>query len=489
MNLAEAILAIATLALGFGIGAQVARSRSAGEAAAARSERDAAALDRENLRGEYARAHDELERLRGELGSVSSERDRLRSDLDASALELRTAAVHLAEAQTLLKSQEQLEAQFKDAFVRLSQESLQAGRKELLELADDRFRQAGRPLTETLGKVEAQLREIEQKREGAQATLAQQIEFVRTTGEQLRTETAALVSALRKPQARGQWGELTLRRCLDHAGMLDRCDFVEQDTLATPGGMLRPDLVVRLVGGKNIVVDAKVTLSAFLDAYEAESDIVREERLTAHAKHLRQHVDSLASKAYWEHLSPAPEFVVLFVPGDAFLAAALDRDGSLLDDALRKRVHIATPTTLISVLRTVAYVWQQDALAKNAQTVFDLGKELYARLGTFSGHMGNVGSQLSKSVKAYNDAVRSLEGRLLVTARRFKDLDLVDDDLAELELADDAIQTFSRPELVATPDQPGPVISLNRPSEDLDRIDDYGINVPNETERDRRTGS
>src|SRR5436305_7343405 len=211
--------------------------------------------------------------------------------------------------------------------------------------------------------------------------------------------------------------------------MTDRCDFTEQMTVATSDGALRPDMVVKLVGGKSIVVDSKVTLAAYLEAHDAVSDVVREERLTAHARHLRNHVDQLAAKSYWSQFSPAPEFVVLFVPGDPFLAAALDRDPAILDDAFGKRIHIATPTTLISVLRAVAYAWQQEALAENAREVFELGRELYKRLSVMGGHMSKLGRSLTGSVENYNRTVGSFEKNVLVTARKLNALEIVDHDL------------------------------------------------------------
>jgi DNA recombination protein RmuC len=416
------------------------------------------------------------------------ERDRLRADLDDEAARARAAETQLAATGARLQTLTEAENQIKDTFARITSEALDTNRQQLLELADAQFRQAGQPLTETLSKVESQLREIERNRASAQAVLADQIKYVRSTGEQLRAETAALVSALRKPQARGQWGELTLRRCLEHAGMLDRSDFVEQESVTTAQGTLRPDLVVKLVGDKNIVVDAKVTLAAFLEAHEATDDALREERLAAHAKHLRQHVDSLAGKAYWEHLSPAPEFVVLFVPGDAFLAAALDRDATLLEDAFRKRVHIATPTTLISVLRTVAYAWQQQALADNAREVFDLGRELYKRLGTMGGHVDRLGRSLTSAVDHYNKTIGSLETQVLSTARKLNEMNVTDEPLKELSAVEDTIRPLTKPELVESAEEAAALIAI-APLDDPRKIDAYGINVRSEPEPDRRTGS
>ena len=281
------------------------------------------------------------------------------------------------------------------------------------------------PLREQLARVEDQLHDLELERVRAAAELREQVSAVTAGSERLGRETAALVGALRRPQARGQWGELQLRRVVEHAGMLDRCDFDEQASFPGPdGGVLRPDLVVRLAGGKSIVIDAKVTLAAYLEAAESDDEAVQQQRMAAHARHLRQHVDRLADKAYWQALPNTPEFVVLFVPGEAFLAPALELDPSLLEHAYARRVHLATPTTLVSLLRAVAYAWQQDALTEHAQAVFDAGKELYARLSTLGGHVDKLGRSLNRAVTDFNATVGSLERTVLPSARRMSDLGL-----------------------------------------------------------------
>ncbi|MEY9213765.1 DNA recombination protein RmuC [Thermobifida halotolerans] len=285
------------------------------------------------------------------------------------------------------------------------------------------------PLRETLARVEEQLREVDAGRRAAHAELAQQVEMVRQGSDRLRDQTNALVTALRRPEARGRWGELQLRRVAELAGMAAFCDFEEQATAVTDDGARRPDMVVRLAGGKNIVVDSKVPLAAYLEAVESDSPDVRAARLTAHARHVRTHVDRLAAKTYWAAFAPAPEFVVLFIPGEAFLAPALEHDPELLEYAMSRRVHIATPTTLVSLLRTAQYAWQQEALSRNARQVFELGKQLHTRLATLGGHMDGLGRALSRAVTAYNQTVGSLENRVLVTARRFGELGLVDGDL------------------------------------------------------------
>ncbi|MDQ1704149.1 MAG: recombination protein RmuC [Frankiaceae bacterium] len=443
MDVAAVIIALVTLAAGFAAGWALARARSAGTLA----EREAA---------------------RAEATGLRAERDGLTADL-------RTAEATAAEAAGRLAQLEKAEQQLESTFARLSQDALQKSNAQFLDLADARFKQAGAPLTETLDKVERQMREIEKTRAGAHAALKDQIEFVRRTGEDLKHETASLVSALRKPQARGRWGELQLKRCVEHAGMTDRCDFTEQSSVSTSDGMLRPDMVVKLVGGKSIVVDSKVTLAAYLEAHDATDDGVRDERLAAHAKHLRNHVDQLAAKSYWSQFSPAPEFVVLFVPGDPFLAAALERDPAIIDDAFAKRVHIATPTTLISVLRTCAYAWQQDALADNAREVFDLGRELYQRISKLGAKVQTLGTRLGSAVGAYNETVASLESRVLPQARKLKDLKVVDDDLVAPQPIEEAIRPIAATELVASAEADRAIIALPAVEIELDRPDDYGL--------------
>jgi DNA recombination protein RmuC len=458
MDVAAVLIALVTLAAGFAAGWSIARTRSATGGATVAAERDAARAETTTLRGE-----------RDLLG------DQLRAAEKAAADAVARLESERASATEKIALLEQAQVQLKEAFASLSQDALRNNNQQFLELADAKFKQAGAPLTETLGKVETQLREIEKERAGAQQALVQQIEFVRLTGEQLRHETSMLVSALRKPQARGQWGELHLRRAVEHAGMSDRCDFVEQLTVNDGERTMRPDLVVKLVGGKHIVVDAKVTLAAYLDAYDATDESVREERLMAHAKHLRQHVDRLAEKAYWAQFASTPEFVVLFVPGEAFLAPALERDPALLDDALGKRVHIVTPTTLVSTLRTVAYAWQQQALADNAREVFELGRELYKRIGTLGDHMDKLGRSLTGAVKAYNGTVGSLERQVLVTARKLNTLEVVDTPLDEPTPVEESVRPLGAAELVTAAEDGRAIVVLPAAGEEIDRPEDYGL--------------
>ena len=241
---------------------------------------------------------------------------------------------------------------------------------------------------------------------------------------------------------------MQLRRVAEMAGMDARCDFDEQVGVSTDEGMQRPDMVVRLAGGKNIVVDSKVSLAAYLEASEASDPAVREARLGAHARHLREHVDRLSAKAYWAVLSPAPEFVVLFIPGEAFLAPALEHDPALLEHAIAHKVHIATPTTLITMLRTAQYAWQQEALSENARAVFDLGRELYDRIAGMGRHMDGLGKALTSAVASYNRTVGSLEGRVLVTARKLNQLGVVDAELKPPAPVEDTVRALSAPDLI-----------------------------------------
>jgi DNA recombination protein RmuC len=302
------------------------------------------------------------------------------------------------------------------------------------------------PMRDTLTRVEQQLRESDVARARSHAELAQQVEFTRRGAEQLREQTQSLVTALRRPEARGRWGEIQLRRVVELAGMTAHVDFDEQ--VVVEGG-LRPDMVVRLAGGKNVIVDSKVSLAAYLEAASSADEAVRDARLAAHARHLKAHVDQLASKAYWSALPETPEFVVMFVPGEAFLAPALDQDPGLLEHALSRRVHIATPTTLVSMLRTVQYAWQQEKLSENARAVFDLGRELYDRLSGLSRHLERVGKSLTSAVGSYNQTVGTLETRVLVSARKLAALGVVDAELTPPASVSETARVLSAPELIA----------------------------------------
>src|ERR1700761_6816077 len=341
-----------------------------------------------------------------------------------------------------------------ERFQSLSAQALDASSARFLEMAEGRLesRRAAvehlvDPLKETLARLEAQLHETDAARRASHAALAEQVNLSRHTTEQLRSQTQALVTALRRTAARGRWGELQLRRVAELAGMAAHCDFDEQVAVTGEQGAQRPDMVVRLAGGKNIVVDSKVSLAAYLEAVEASDETVREARLDAHTRHVRQHVDQLAAKAYWTALSPAPEFVILFIPGEAFLAPALERDPALLEHALGRRVHIATPTTLVTMLRTAQYAWQQEALSENARAVFDLGRELHSRIAGLGRNVDQLGRSLTRTVQAYNQTVGSLESRVLVSARRLSQLGVVDGELTAPAPVEEVARGLSAAEL------------------------------------------
>ena len=359
-----------------------------------------------------------------------------------------------------------LDGQLAERFQVLSAQALDRSTKTFLEIAEGRLsavnaRAAGeldnrrtaveqmvQPLRDTLARVESQLRESEAARRSSHAALSEQVAIARQSSDQLRTQTQALVTALRRPEARGRWGEMQLRRVVELAGMSNKCDFDEQVSVPSADGPLRPDMVIRLAGGKNIVVDSKVSLAAYLEAAEASDDGVREARIAAHARHLREHVDRLAAKAYWAALSPSPEFVVLFIPGEAFLAQALEYDAALLEYAMTHKVHIATPTTLVTMLRTAQYAWQQAALSDNARAVFDLGRELYDRISGLGKHVDGLGKALTNAVSSYNRTVGSLEGRVLVSARKLNELGVVDGELEQPKPVEEAVRSLSAPELI-----------------------------------------
>jgi DNA recombination protein RmuC len=307
---------------------------------------------------------------------------------------------------------------------------------------------------ESLDRLHDQIRDMAEHRVSWQSQLKQQVEDVRHTTDTLRRETASLSTALRRPQVRGRWGELHLRRVVELAGLVDRCDFTEQVSTRSDDRLLRPDLVVHLAGGKQVVVDSKVPLDAFLDACAAEaddgsgSDEQRAALLQRHARQLRRHVDSLAAKGYWRALPATPEFVVLFVPGESFLSAALEAEPSLIEYAADRQVVLATPTTLIALLRTVAYAWTQQTLADRAREVHALGRDLHERLATMSGHFDRLGRSLSGAVSSYNRAVGSLENRVLVSARRFSELGVGTGELSKPEPVVDGPRPLTAAELL-----------------------------------------
>jgi DNA recombination protein RmuC len=408
-----------------------------------------------------------------ELAALRDEKSALAVRCATLQGELEGERALFAERQAMLEA---ARASFGDAFKAISADALAKNNQSFLELAraaleaqqaaakgelEKRQQAIGElvaPVKTSLEKFEQQITGLEKARVDAYATLSEQVRALATGQEQLRGETGNLVKALRAPQTRGRWGELQLKRVVEMAGMLDHCDFFEQENVNTEDGRLRPDLIVRLPGGKNIVVDAKAPLAAYLDALEAPDEEGKKRKLADHARQVRDHLRKLGQKAYWEQFQPSPDFVVLFLPGEMFYSAALEADPSLIEAGVDSRVILATPTTLIALLRAVAFGWTQQALTENAERISVLGRELYDRIATMAEHWGRVGKNLGEAVGAYNDSVASLERRVLVSARKFRELKVAGDDkdIRDLNPVEALPRAVQAPELLAPESAPVP---------------------------------
>jgi DNA recombination protein RmuC len=332
----------------------------------------------------------------------------------------------------------------------LASEALRQNNSSFLELAQTQLQ----PIKESLERFGVQTQALESSRRQAYGALFTQVQTLAESQEKLRTETGNLVKALRTPHVRGRWGEMQLKRVVELAGMVSYCDFVEQTSTADADGrLLRPDLVVKLPGGKNVVIDAKAPLNAYLDALECEDEATRKLHLQTHARQVRDHITKLAAKAYWKQFAPAPEFVVMFLPDETFFRAACEIEPSLHEVGPENGVLVASPTMLIGLLKTIAYGWQQETVAESAREIAGLGRELYDRLGVFAGHLSKAGRGLTTAVTAYNDAVASLETRVLVTARKFEERGVVTAELPETAPIDKAVRPLQAAELAPAPVQ------------------------------------
>jgi DNA recombination protein RmuC len=472
----DAVTIIATLLVGLLLGAagtwllMRARATSMGseretalraEAERARADAATARAEASEVRAGEARTETVIAQSRSEVAEAREQAAQISARLAtfqalvAKAEAEREAAVQ--RAQELAADRESLLTQFKV----LSNDVLEKQSKVADASADQRLKateQIMAPMKTSLDRFEARLTEVEKERVAIASELREQVRAVQLTGDQVRRETSALTTALRKPQVRGAWGELQLKRVVELAGMVEHCDFVQQETSSTDDRVIRPDMKVMLAEGKFVYVDSKVPLNAFLDAQEA-SDLSEHDRyMGLFAKNVRSHADALSAKQYWKADEATPEFVVLFMPSEALYAEALQLMPDLTEYAATKNIIIATPSTLIAMLRSVAYGWRHAALATSAKEITVLGQELYGRLSRMGHHFDRVGRGLSSSVKAYNEAVGSLETRVMTSARKFRDLKVTNESLDEVHAVEETVRSIAAPELVEDAAQVTPML-------------------------------
>jgi len=459
-------------AIGFVVVWLFTRSKIKGEYERARRE---GATERatliERLSGKEVQIEELKESLACECEHTSALRDENANTLaELSALQARLEEERKANREKLALIDE-AQKKLADAFKALSADALQNNNESFIALAKatlgtyqesakgdlEKRKQAidelVRPLKESLDKVDGKIGELEKTRAGAYSELREQVKALASSQSQLQAETGNLVKALRAPHVRGRWGEIQLRRVVELAGMLQYCDFIEQETVNTEESRIRPDLIVRLPGNRTIVVDSKVPFDAFYESIATADDEIRANKLKEHARLVRAHITSLSRKSYWDAIQPTPEFVLLFLPGETFYSAALEQDPKLIEDGVTDKVLIATPTTLIALLKAVSYGWRQEQMAANAEEVSSLAKTLYDRLRVFTNHFDDIGRNLDRALDAYNKGVRSLEARVLVTARKFKERGAIaGDDIEIFEPIDKAARPLSLDEGGLFPD-------------------------------------